>query len=55
MGAEAEVIAEVVKLLIMLAFQQAQTAGLSAEEFEKVYLRERLKFLESDPKKIPEV
>jgi len=55
MGAEVAAVAEVVKLLIMLAFQQAQLAGLSAEEFEKVYLRERLKFLESDPKKIPEL
>lgn len=47
--------AEVVKALLMLAFEEARRRGLTAEQAEKLYLEERLKFLENDPAKIPDL
>lgn len=46
---------EVVKLLLMLAFQASRNANLTPEQFEKLYLEQRLAFLSNDPSKIPEV
>ena len=54
-GAAIALWAEVAKLLIMMAFQQMQRAGMTPAEIEKLYLQERLKFLASDPSKIPDV
>ena len=47
--------AEVVKALLMLAFEEARRRGLTAEQTEKLYIEERLKFLSNDPTKLPEV
>lgn len=47
--------AEVVKALLMLAFEEARRRGLTEAESEKLYIETRLQFLENDPKLIPEV
>ena len=47
--------AEVFKALIIVAFEEARRRGLSAEQMEKLYIEERIKFLSNDPAKIPEV
>ena len=46
---------EVAKVLLMMYFQQMREAGLTPEQSELLYIKERQKFLESDPKIIPEV
>ena len=53
--AVAAIAGEVAKVLLGMYFQQLRTAGLSAEESEKLYLTTRLTFLSNDPSKIPTV
>lgn len=53
--ATAVITAEVIKALLMVAFEEARRRGLNAEQMEKLYLEERLKFLSNDPNKIPDV
>lgn len=55
MGPEGIIIAEGLKFLLMLAFQEAQKAGLTKEQIDQLWIDERTKFLLNDPKKIPEV
>ena len=47
--------AEVFKALIIVAFEEARRRGLNAEQMERLYLEERIKFLANDPSKLPEV
>lgn len=53
--ATAVVGAEVVKALLMLAFEEMKRRNLTTEQAEKLYLETRLAFLANDPAKIPEV
>ncbi len=56
MGGEAIVAgAEVVKLLLILAFQTARRAKMAPEELDKLYTDTRVKFLASEPEAIPEL
>ena len=54
-AAIAVISAEVIKALLMLAFEEARRRGLDAAALEKIYLTERLAFLDNTPDKIPEV
>jgi hypothetical protein len=47
--------AEIVKALLMLAFEEARRRNLTAEAAEQLYLETRLAFLRNDPANIPEV
>ena len=47
--------AEIIKALFMIAFEEARRRGLDAAALEKIYITERLAFLENTPDKIPEV
>jgi hypothetical protein len=47
--------AEILKGVIMFAFEEARRRGLSDAEMEKLYIETRLAFLSNDPAKIPEV
>jgi predicted RNA binding protein YcfA (HicA-like mRNA interferase family) len=55
MNTAAVISAEVVKALLMLAFEEARRRGLSEEEMVKLYHEEREKFIKNDPVLIPEV
>lgn len=44
---------EIAKQLIMLAFQNAQKAGMTSEQIDKLYSDQKAEFLASDPANIP--
>ena len=48
-------IAEGLKFLLLLAFQEARKAGLTKEQIDRLYFVEKDKFAANDPNLIPEV
>lgn len=57
MGNETAVLAgvEIVKMLLMLALQEARRANMTQEEIEAQFEVALIQFMENDPNKIPEV
>ena len=57
MGNDAYIMAgtEIVKMLIMLAFQVARRENMTQDEIEVAYQEALMKFLGNDPNKIPDV
>lgn len=49
------VAAELVKTLIMVAFEEARRRGMSEDQIAKIYVDELVKFMSNKPSNIPEV